>query len=128
MLLQSCQIKVKFPCITFNAHTFSIFDLLIDSSGLIFTFFFILGITENIIRGVCKVLQYTVPRYRDSASQSYVQNTIDALLSQHREWTIKHLAAVLGEIATTDARLMPVPLEVTRPRSEPVVRANAGEG
>nr|CAD7442358.1 unnamed protein product [Timema bartmani] len=65
------------------------------------------GISESIVRGLCKVLQLTLPRYRDSTSQSYVKSVIISLVKQHGDWTIKHLTASLTDIAVSHCHLIP---------------------
>nr|CAD7433309.1 unnamed protein product [Timema monikensis] len=65
------------------------------------------GISESIVRGLCKVLQLTLPRYRDSTSQSYVKRVIISLVKQHGDWTIKHLTANLTDIAVSHCHLIP---------------------
>lgn len=70
-------------------------------------YIFVLGITEPVIRGLCKVLQLTLLRYRDGASRSYVKDTIIAMAKQHPDWTMKHLTSVLNDIAQTQSNLSP---------------------
>ncbi|XP_049938173.1 eIF-2-alpha kinase activator GCN1 [Schistocerca serialis cubense] len=65
------------------------------------------GITENIVRGICKVLQLTLPRYRDSTSQAYVKQLIAELTVKHTDWTVKHLTATLSDVANFYKTLSP---------------------
>ena len=67
---------------------------------------FVTGITEGIIRGICKVLQLALPRYRDSTSQFCVRNLIIALVKQHADWTVKHLTSTLSDIAAAHKNLV----------------------
>jgi hypothetical protein len=69
-------------------------------------FFSFTGITEAIIRGICKVLQLALPRYRDSKSQFLIQNVIIALVKQHGDWTMKHLTSTLSDIAAAHKNLV----------------------
>ncbi|KAF7989110.1 hypothetical protein HCN44_007420 [Aphidius gifuensis] len=57
------------------------------------------GINEKIISGICKVLSFTLHRYKDSASQSYVKNLIVALLKHQPDATIKSMTSVIVELA-----------------------------
>ncbi|XP_021942062.1 eIF-2-alpha kinase activator GCN1, partial [Zootermopsis nevadensis] len=63
-------------------------------------------ITEGIIRGICKVLQLALPRYRDSTSQFYIRNMIIALVKLHGDWTMKHLTSTLNDIAAAHKNLV----------------------
>jgi uncharacterized membrane protein len=67
---------------------------------------FVTGITEGIIRGICKILQLALPRYRDSTSQFYIRNLIIALVKQHGDWTMKHLTSTLSDIAAAHKNLV----------------------
>lgn len=67
---------------------------------------FVTGITEGIIRGICKVLLLALPRYRDSTSQFYIRNLIIALVKQHGDWTVKHLTSALSDIAAAHKNLV----------------------
>lgn len=67
---------------------------------------FVTAITEGIIRGICKVLQLALPRYRDSTSQFYIRNLIIALVKQHGDWTVKHLTSTLSDIAAAHKNLV----------------------
>lgn len=67
---------------------------------------FVTGITEGIIRGICKVLQLALPRYRDSTSQFYIRNLIIALVKHHGDWTMKHLTSTLNDIAAAHKNLV----------------------
>jgi len=67
---------------------------------------FVIGITEGIIRGICKVLQLALPRYRDSTSQFYIRNMIIALVKKHGDWTMKHLTSTLSDIASAHKNLV----------------------
>ncbi|CAH0406720.1 unnamed protein product [Chilo suppressalis] len=57
------------------------------------------GITEAVVRFVCRVVASTLHRYRDSTSQSYVKGLLVYLASHHREWTLKNLLPVLFDIS-----------------------------
>ncbi|CAH1119168.1 unnamed protein product [Phaedon cochleariae] len=58
------------------------------------------NISENIIKGICKVLLLTLPRYRDSFSQQLVRNLITSLLKDHPALSIKCLTSILLDFAT----------------------------
>lgn len=60
---------------------------------------FLVGISDGIVKGICKVIPITLPRYRDLKSQQFVRNLIKALIEQHPEWSIKHLSTVILEVA-----------------------------
>ncbi|KAJ8966633.1 hypothetical protein NQ314_003400 [Rhamnusium bicolor] len=64
------------------------------------------GINESIIRGICKVLLLTLPRYRDSSSQLLVRNLITVLLEKHPETSIKCLTSVLLDFAAQHKNLV----------------------
>lgn len=66
----------------------------------------ILGINDNIVKGICKVLPLTLLRYRDLKSRQFVRNLIKALIEEHPEWTVKHLTAVLAEIGQQQRNLV----------------------
>lgn len=57
------------------------------------------GITEPVVRYVCRLLALTLHRYRDSTSQSYVKSLVHYLAVNHKEWTLKSLLPVLLEIS-----------------------------
>lgn len=65
------------------------------------------GITEQIVRGICRMLTITLPRYTDSPSRAVVCQLITNLVKHHKEWTFKHLTATLGEIAAGYKSLVP---------------------
>lgn len=60
---------------------------------------FVLGINETIVKGICKILLLTLPRYRDSLSRLLVRNCLVALLEKHSESSIKCLTSVLSDFA-----------------------------
>ncbi|CAH1402466.1 unnamed protein product [Nezara viridula] len=62
--------------------------------------------TENIARGICKVLQLTLPRYCDSVSQSYVRSFVKSLANSHPHWTFKYLCPVIFEAATYNVNIV----------------------
>ncbi|XP_039292554.1 eIF-2-alpha kinase activator GCN1 [Nilaparvata lugens] len=64
------------------------------------------GITENLVKGICKTLQLTLPRYCDGQSRSYVKNTISALIKEHPDWTMKYLTAILADSANQNLALV----------------------
>ncbi|RZC38970.1 translational activator GCN1-like, partial [Asbolus verrucosus] len=66
----------------------------------------ILAINENIVKGICRVIQLTLPRYRDSSSQLLVRNLIVALLEKHSESAIKCLSLMLVDIASQHKNLV----------------------
>lgn len=66
----------------------------------------IVGINENIIKGICRVIQLTLPRYRDSASQVLVRNLIVALLEKHPDHAIKDLTLMLVDISLQHKNLV----------------------
>lgn len=57
----------------------------------------ILGINESIVKGICKILLLTLPRYRDSSSRLLVRTCLVALLEKHTESSIKCLTSVLSD-------------------------------
>ncbi|XP_044264698.1 eIF-2-alpha kinase activator GCN1-like [Tribolium madens] len=64
------------------------------------------AINESIIKGICRVIQLTLPRYRDSSSQVLVRNLIVALLEKHSDFAIKCLTLMLMDIATQHKNLV----------------------
>nr|CAH7734834.1 unnamed protein product [Callosobruchus chinensis] len=56
-------------------------------------------INEGIIKGICKVLVLTLPRYKDTCSQQYVKDLIVALIEKHTDVTIRSLTSVLLSFA-----------------------------
>ncbi|KYB24626.1 Translational activator GCN1-like Protein [Tribolium castaneum] len=64
------------------------------------------AINESIIKGICRVIQLTLPRYRDSSSQVLVRNLIVALLEKHSDFAIKCLTLMLVDIATQHKNLV----------------------
>lgn len=64
------------------------------------------GITEQIVRGVCKVIQLTLLRYRDSGSKALVRQLLTTLTTNHSDWTIKHIVPVLSDIGQTYSNLV----------------------
>lgn len=58
-----------------------------------------IGINDNIVKGICKVVGLTLHRYRDLKSQQFVKELIEKLLDKQGEWSVKHLTGVLAEIA-----------------------------
>lgn len=70
-----------------------------------------LGITEPVVKGLCKVIHLTLLRYRDSWSRALVRDLICALATNHADWTIKHLATVLWDIGSTYSSLIPTWVE-----------------
>nr|BAN20950.1 translational activator gcn1 [Riptortus pedestris] len=64
------------------------------------------GFSENIVRGLCRVLQMTLPRYCDSASQGYVRSLVKALANIHPNWTIKYLTPILAETANYNTSII----------------------
>ncbi|KAL1132575.1 hypothetical protein AAG570_010527, partial [Ranatra chinensis] len=65
------------------------------------------GFSEAVVRGLCKVLQMTLPRYRDVTSQSFVNSLIKALCTCHPDWTMKHLTPTLSDAARINATTAP---------------------
>ncbi|KAK5645448.1 hypothetical protein RI129_006748 [Pyrocoelia pectoralis] len=57
------------------------------------------GINENIIKGICRAIQLTLPRYQDGISQYLVRNLIVSLIKHHPKWSIKGLLLMLGDVA-----------------------------
>ncbi|KAG5899951.1 hypothetical protein JTB14_002498 [Gonioctena quinquepunctata] len=58
------------------------------------------GINDAIIKGICKVLLLTLPRYRDSFSQQLIRNLIVSLLQEHPETSIKCITSSLLEVSS----------------------------
>ncbi|KAK9878672.1 hypothetical protein WA026_023121 [Henosepilachna vigintioctopunctata] len=63
-------------------------------------------VNDIIVRGICKVIQLTLPRYRDSTSQQLVRNLIVALIEKHPENAIKGLSLILMDIAKLHRNLV----------------------
>lgn len=57
------------------------------------------SISESIVRGICKILLLTIPRYTNSHSQNLVRRLVQALATQHPEWTFKYLIPALHDTA-----------------------------
>ncbi|XP_045475078.1 eIF-2-alpha kinase activator GCN1 [Harmonia axyridis] len=64
------------------------------------------GVSANIVRGICKVIQLTLPRYRDSSSQQLVRNLIFSLIEHHPDNAIKGLCGILLDIAKLHKNLV----------------------
>lgn len=58
-----------------------------------------LGINESIIKGICKVLLLTLPRYKDSHSQQVIHKLIVNLVEKHPETSIKTMISLLLDVA-----------------------------
>lgn len=54
---------------------------------------------ENIVKGICKVLLLTLPRYKDSHSQHIICKLISNLVEKHPETTIKTMIPLLLDVA-----------------------------
>ncbi|XP_014262100.1 eIF-2-alpha kinase activator GCN1 [Cimex lectularius] len=65
------------------------------------------GFNENVVRGLCKVVQMALSRYRDSMSQSYLTSIVGSLSLIHPEWTLKHLSPIITEVANGSASIVP---------------------
>ncbi|KAL1494916.1 hypothetical protein ABEB36_010427 [Hypothenemus hampei] len=57
------------------------------------------GITEGIVKGICRTVPLTIHRYRDSTSQSYIKKLIVALIEQHPEVSVKTFLGLFSELA-----------------------------
>lgn len=57
------------------------------------------GITEPVVKFVCRVLLLTLNRYRDSTSQSYIKSLLAYLAKEHKDWTLKNLLPSLLEVS-----------------------------
>jgi hypothetical protein len=64
------------------------------------------ALNDSIIKGICRVIQLTLPRYRDSSSQLLVRNLIVALLEKHSDSAIKCLLLMLVDIASQHKNLV----------------------
>lgn len=62
---------------------------------------FILDVSEGVIKGVCRVLVFTLPRYHKSSSRKLVQDFLLVLLKHHNAPTVQHLSATLAAYSTT---------------------------
>lgn len=73
------------------------------------TYFYdlLLGITEQVIRGLCKVIQLTLPKYRDAQSQHLVKNLIVSLCKEHPIWAIKYMNIILKDIVSQNINEAP---------------------
>ena len=60
----------------------------------------IVDVSEGVIKGVCRVLLYTLPRYHKNASRKLVQDFLLILLKHHNAATTQHLSASLAIYAT----------------------------
>jgi len=65
------------------------------------------GITESIIRGICKTILLTIPRYNDSPSRSLVRRLVAGLAVNHPLETFKHLVPALQEYALKHKKISP---------------------
>lgn len=65
------------------------------------------AVTEPVVRGLCRVLQLTLLRYKDGSSRSYIKSTIIALCKQHPDWTMKHFTGVLFDVAQMYSSIVP---------------------
>merc|ERR1711928_86602 len=53
-------------------------------------------VPEGLIRGVCRVLLLTLPRYTKNSSRKLVLDLLQGLLTHHNELTVQHLSASLN--------------------------------
>ncbi|XP_030761834.1 eIF-2-alpha kinase activator GCN1 isoform X2 [Sitophilus oryzae] len=58
------------------------------------------GMTESIIKGICRVIPLTLHRYRDGKSQYFVRLLICALIKKYPEVTTKCLIAIFTDLAS----------------------------
>ncbi|XP_046688091.1 eIF-2-alpha kinase activator GCN1-like [Homalodisca vitripennis] len=65
------------------------------------------GIVEPVVRGLCKVVQLTLLRYRDSWSRALIRDLVSSLASHYPDWTIRHLVPVLVDIGAVYCVLVP---------------------
>ncbi|BES98076.1 translational activator [Nesidiocoris tenuis] len=64
------------------------------------------ALNEPVVRGICKVIQLAVSRYRDSVSQKFLLNIVSSLSEIHPDWTIKHLTPVISNLASANSSII----------------------
>ena len=57
-------------------------------------------ISEGLIKGLCRVLLLTLPRYTKSSSRKLVLDFLQGLLHHHNELTVQHLSASLNSYSS----------------------------
>ncbi|XP_031350613.1 eIF-2-alpha kinase activator GCN1-like [Photinus pyralis] len=67
------------------------------------------GISEIIIKGICRAIQYTLPRYHDGISQYLVRNLITSLIRHHPKWSVRGLLTMLADVAAGFKTLVATP-------------------
>lgn len=67
---------------------------------MFFLIFFSQDVSEGVIKGVCRVLIFTLPRYHKSSSRKLVQDFILILLKHHNVPTVQHLSNTLAVYST----------------------------
>lgn len=77
-----------------------------DSPSSLILIDLILGITEAVVRGICRVVQITLVRYRDGASRALIKDLITALVKQHPKFTAKNFVPVLIDVAEQHKNLI----------------------
>lgn len=61
---------------------------------------------ENIIKGICKVLLLTLPRYKDSFSQQIIHKLLGNLVQKHPETSIKTIISLLLDVANREKNII----------------------
>lgn len=77
-----------------------------DSLHLKTIVYYLSGISDKIINGICKVIQLILPRYRDSSSHFYIKTLLTSLIKEHPVWTIKYMTIVLADIASQNKNIV----------------------
>ncbi|KAK4875808.1 hypothetical protein RN001_012230 [Aquatica leii] len=67
------------------------------------------GITENVIKGICRTIQLTLLRYHNGPSQLLIRNLIVALIKYHPKWAIKGLLSMLTDVVSSYRSLVITP-------------------
>lgn len=64
------------------------------------------GITENVVKGVCKIVQSVLPRYRDNPSHRSIRNLCSELVKHHPQWTLNNLTQVILDVGMQHKNLV----------------------
>ncbi|XP_066249177.1 stalled ribosome sensor GCN1 [Euwallacea similis] len=58
------------------------------------------GVTEGVVKGICRVIPLTLHRYRDSASRSFIRQLIFSLINQHPEASVKCFTGLFIDLSS----------------------------
>lgn len=61
---------------------------------------------ENIIKGICKVLLLTLPRYKDSFSQQIIHKLLRNVIEKHPESSIRAMISLLLDVANRQKNIV----------------------